>query len=158
MFNSLCLVSGKPVALLLGRNSVARKCLPQTVPAAVAMTVYRPFSQTRLSWQQHMEYNKGEAIEQWSKRQLRMLQDQDFTTNEEKVLFKKLLKEYNPAALSVQDISGGCGSMYAIHVTSTKFNDLSIIKQHQMVNDFLKHDLAKWHGMQLVTKNDKGRK
>lgn len=91
---------------------------------------------------------------EWTARQTRMLQDQEFTTKAEERVFKKLLKEYDPAALSVQDISGGCGSMYAIHITSKAFNDLKIFKQHQLVNHFLKDDLAQWHGMQLVTKKD----
>ena len=29
---------------------------------------------------------------------------------------------------------------------------LPIVRQHQMVNEFLKEDIAKWHGIQLTTK------
>lgn len=110
----------------------------------------RSFIQTTI-WSQQANIENSA----WSTRQSRMLEDQEFNTAEEATLFKKLLKEYDPAALSVQDISGGCGSMYAIHITSNKFNDLTIIKQHQLVNTFLKEDIARWHGIQLITKKDK---
>ena len=52
----------------------------------------------------------------------------------------------------VQDVSGGCGSMYAINVTSEKFRGLSMIKQHRLVNDILSEEIKKWHGLQLKTK------
>jgi stress-induced morphogen len=52
----------------------------------------------------------------------------------------------------VQDVSGGCGSMYAINVTSEKFRGLSMIKQHRLVNEILGEEIKKWHGLQLRTK------
>jgi stress-induced morphogen len=52
----------------------------------------------------------------------------------------------------VQDISGGCGSMYAIQIESPKFKGLTVIKQHKLVNQVLKEEIAKWHGVQLRTK------
>jgi stress-induced morphogen len=54
--------------------------------------------------------------------------------------------------IQVQDISGGCGSMYAIQIESTKFKGLSVIKQHKMVNEVLKDEIKSWHGVQLRTK------
>jgi stress-induced morphogen len=52
----------------------------------------------------------------------------------------------------VQDISGGCGSMYAIEIESPKFQGLTVIKQHKLVNQVLKEEIAQWHGVQLRTK------
>ncbi len=52
----------------------------------------------------------------------------------------------------VQDISGGCGSMYAIEIESPKFKGLSVIKQHKLVNQVLKEEIAQWHGVQLRTR------
>jgi stress-induced morphogen len=52
----------------------------------------------------------------------------------------------------VQDISGGCGSMYALEIESPKFKGLTVIKQHKLVNAVLKEEIAKWHGVQLRTK------
>ncbi|KTB23784.1 Altered inheritance of mitochondria protein 1 [Nakaseomyces glabratus] len=76
-------------------------------------------------------------------------------TEEEKRIYEKLSKAFNTTDLRVQDVSGGCGSMYAIDVTSDKFNTLTTIKQHQMVNEVLKEDIPKWHGLQLRTKKNK---
>lgn len=42
--------------------------------------------------------------------------------------------------------------MYAIEIESPKFAGLSVIKQHKLVNQVLKEEIAKWHGVQLRTK------
>jgi stress-induced morphogen len=62
-----------------------------------------------------------------------------------------LANELHPQSLEVMDISGGCGSMFAINVTSEKFKGLSMIKQHKLVNSILSEEIAKWHGLQLHT-------
>ncbi|CCH58237.1 hypothetical protein TBLA_0A04430 [Henningerozyma blattae CBS 6284] len=67
-------------------------------------------------------------------------------------IYNKLSTQLDPVQLKVKDISGGCGSMFAIHISSNQFNNLSIIKQHQLVNSILKDDIKNWHGLQLTTK------
>lgn len=67
-------------------------------------------------------------------------------------LFGILNKSLDPAVLDVRDVSGGCGSMFAINVVSEKFNGLSLIKQQRLVNEILKDEISKWHGLQLRTK------
>jgi stress-induced morphogen len=52
----------------------------------------------------------------------------------------------------VQDISGGCGSMYGIAVSSEKFKGIPMIKQHRLVNEILGDQIKTWHGIQLKTK------
>lgn len=42
--------------------------------------------------------------------------------------------------------------MYAVEIASAKFNGLTVIKQHKMVNEVLKDEIAGWHGIQLKTK------
>lgn len=42
--------------------------------------------------------------------------------------------------------------MYALDVVSDKFRGLSVIKQHRLVNQVLKTEIAGWHGVQLKTK------
>jgi stress-induced morphogen len=42
--------------------------------------------------------------------------------------------------------------MYAIAIESAKFKGLSVIKQHKLVNQVLKEEIAGWHGVQLRTK------
>lgn len=45
--------------------------------------------------------------------------------------------------------TGGCGSFYSIIISSPKFNGLSTIKQHKLVNQCLKEDIEGIHGLQV---------
>lgn len=54
--------------------------------------------------------------------------------------------------IQVQDVSGGCGSMYALDIVSEKFKGLTVIKQHRLVNSVLGEEIKKWHGVQLKTR------
>lgn len=63
-----------------------------------------------------------------------------------------LQKEFSPTILSVRDVSGGCGSMFAIQVESAKFKGIPMVKQHRLVNELLKDEISQWHGLQLKTK------
>lgn len=51
----------------------------------------------------------------------------------------------------VQDISGGCGSMYAIEVTAEDFRGKTMLKQQRMVNAALGEVIKGWHGVQIRT-------
>lgn len=73
-------------------------------------------------------------------------------TEEETLVFDKLAAALNPVHLQIQDLSGGCGQMYAVEVESAKFAGLSMVKQHRLVNDILKEDVARWHGLRIKTK------
>lgn len=68
-------------------------------------------------------------------------------------IYNILNEEFKPLRLQVQDVSGGCGSMFAILVESAKFKGLPMIKQHRLVNETLKDEIKKWHGLQLKTKS-----
>ncbi|EAT79613.2 hypothetical protein HBH56_184300 [Parastagonospora nodorum] len=76
----------------------------------------------------------------------------DYLNEAELHVFNKIKGELDPVKLEVQDISGGCGSMYAIEIESPKFAGLTVIKQHKLVNEVLKEEIAKWHGVQLRTR------
>ncbi|CCK70665.1 Bol3p KNAG_0E04120 [Huiozyma naganishii CBS 8797] len=80
---------------------------------------------------------------------------QKFDTKGEQEVFALLLSELQPIALEVKDVSGGCGSMYSIRVRSEKFNSLTTVKQHMLVNQILKERIPQWHGLQLVTEKVK---
>lgn len=67
-------------------------------------------------------------------------------------IYEKLKNHLSPFFLEVRDISGGCGSMYSINIISEKFNNISMIKQHRLVNSILKDEIKTWHGLQLKTK------
>ncbi|GMI48484.1 hypothetical protein TrCOL_g5883 [Triparma columacea] len=54
--------------------------------------------------------------------------------------------------VEVKDISGGCGSMYAIEVESLDFKGVSKVKQSRMVNDLIKKEIGEMHGLTLKTR------
>ncbi|RDI79414.1 Efflux pump [Venturia inaequalis] len=76
----------------------------------------------------------------------------DHLDEKEKAIFRKLTDGLQPTALEVQDVSGGCGSMYSVSITSERFKGLAVIKQHRLVNEILGEDIKSWHGIQLRTK------
>ncbi|KAG8202238.1 hypothetical protein GWM34_02813, partial [Candida africana] len=67
-------------------------------------------------------------------------------------IYNILQQELNPVNLKIKDVSGGCGSMFSIFIESEKFKGLTMIKQHRLVNEILKDEIKKWHGLQLRTK------
>lgn len=69
----------------------------------------------------------------------------------ESEIYSKLKTHFNPSDLIVKDVSGGCGSMFAIQIESENFKGIPMIKQHRLVNQLLKDDIKNWHGLQLKT-------
>ncbi|KAK8048156.1 hypothetical protein PG994_009886 [Apiospora phragmitis] len=76
----------------------------------------------------------------------------DYLDEAESSIWDQLTAEFSPTELQVQDISGGCGSMYGIEITSEKFRGVNMLKQQRMVNAVLGDQVKKWHGVQLRTK------
>lgn len=70
----------------------------------------------------------------------------------EKAIWEMLMKALEPTKLEVQDISGGCGSMYGIDVVSERFRGLGMLKQQRLVNEVLGDEIKGWHGVQLKTR------
>lgn len=70
---------------------------------------------------------------------------------QEREIFDKLNQKLNASKLTVRDVSGGCGSMYAIEIESEEFRGKGMVKQHRLVNEILKDDISQWHGLQLRT-------
>ncbi|KAG5362953.1 Altered inheritance of mitochondria protein 1 [Yarrowia sp. B02] len=70
----------------------------------------------------------------------------------EKQISQMLTDEFKPVSLDVRDISGGCGSMFAIQIVSDQFKGIPMVKQHRLVNALLADEIKQWHGLQLVTK------
>lgn len=75
----------------------------------------------------------------------------DFLDAAESEIWTLLEEEFAPTELSVRDVSGGCGSMYAVEITSAKFKGTNMLKQQRMVNAVLKDKMKDWHGLQLKT-------
>ncbi|KAI1413581.1 bola-like protein [Hypoxylon sp. FL1857] len=80
------------------------------------------------------------------------LEKPDYLDASESAIWDKLVAEFDPTELSVQDISGGCGSMYGIEIASEKFRGSNMLKQQRMVNAVLGDQMKGWHGVQLRTK------
>ncbi|XP_026748333.1 bolA-like protein 3 isoform X1 [Galleria mellonella] len=57
--------------------------------------------------------------------------------------------------ISVEDISGGCGAMFEISVEAKEFIGLSTVKQHRLVTDSLKKEIAEMHGIRIHTSPSK---
>lgn len=58
----------------------------------------------------------------------------------------------NPTtSVLVRDISGGCGSMYAIDIASSRFRGLNLLAQQRLVNRALGDQVKQWHGVQIRT-------
>ncbi|KAF3006294.1 hypothetical protein E8E14_009473, partial [Neopestalotiopsis sp. 37M] len=61
----------------------------------------------------------------------------DYLDAAESEIWDKLTAEFAPTELMVQDVSGGCGSMYGIEIASEKFRGTNMLKQQRMVNAVL---------------------
>ena len=70
----------------------------------------------------------------------------------ERQIWEMLMRELKAEKLEVQDISGGCGSMYGIEVVSERFRGLSMLRQQRLVNKVLGEEIKGWHGVQLKTR------
>lgn len=96
-------------------------------------------------------------------------------TDGEQMIRTILTDRFQPSVLKVQDVSGewppvpssrpescseyadgergarigGCGSFYAIQLSSKKFNGLSTVKAHRLVNEQLKDVIKDIHGLQV---------
>jgi len=69
----------------------------------------------------------------------------------ELAIHAKLTAKFVPTQLQVQDVSGGCGSFYAITIASQAFEGLPIVRQHKLVTDTLKDEIEGIHGLQIKT-------
>ncbi|KAG6914300.1 hypothetical protein DXG01_001208 [Tephrocybe rancida] len=66
----------------------------------------------------------------------------------ERLITNKLAERFAPCQVKVQDVSGGCGSFYAINISSPAFAGLSVVKQHRLVTETLKEEMPDMHGLQ----------
>ncbi|POS85048.1 hypothetical protein EPUL_004557 [Erysiphe pulchra] len=69
----------------------------------------------------------------------------------EKKIFHHLVQELKPTSLDIQDISGGCGSTYAIEIVSHCFSGLTLVQQQKLVYVALRDMIKNWHGVRIQT-------
>jgi len=74
-------------------------------------------------------------------------------TEGEKKLTDMLKQRFIKSKLiEVVDISGGCGSMYAVYVETSEFKNMRTVKQHQLVTEVLKKEIKdNMHGVRIQT-------
>jgi BolA-like protein 3 len=121
-----------------------RKSLQGTIPARRGYSSESSIAGT---------IGKGaEGIPEEAARTRESLQAPEHLNEKEKEIFELLNKEFQAQKLEVQDISGGCGSMYGIEVVSERFRGLSMLRQQRLVNEVLGEEIKGWHGVQLRTK------
>ncbi|KAJ6599371.1 bola protein, partial [Mycena vulgaris] len=57
---------------------------------------------------------------------------------------------FSPSELQIEDVSaGGCGTFFAITITSEAFKGLPMVKQHKLVTQTLKDEIEEIHGLQV---------
>ncbi|KLO07478.1 bola-like protein [Schizopora paradoxa] len=67
----------------------------------------------------------------------------------ERNIHEKLSKRFDTSRVQVQDVSGGCGTFYAITIASKAFTGIPTVKQHRLVNETLKSEISGIHGLQV---------
>ncbi|RPB02112.1 bola-like protein [Choiromyces venosus 120613-1] len=107
-----------------------------------------PATTTSLTWRSQWIQKYYSTSSAGAKPQLTI---PDHLNDQEKGIFKKLAGELKPTRLEVKDVSGGCGSMYAIEIASERFVGLSLVRQHRLVHEILGEEVKAWHGVQLRT-------
>ncbi|PSN74816.1 bola-like protein [Corynespora cassiicola Philippines] len=138
-------------ALLRCAASVLPRSSPRLLPATCRMSTYvRP--ETRPALQSGPSRRFPAFARSYSQETSQPPEPPDYLSEGELHVFNKIKAELEPVKLEVQDISGGCGSMYALEIESPKFKGLSVIKQHKLVNQILADEIKSWHGVQLRTR------
>ncbi|KAN0097776.1 BolA protein [Tylopilus felleus] len=82
---------------------------------------------------------------------LRSLSTPASQSTTENTIVAKLTERFSPSELAVQDVSGGCGSFFAIKIASDAFKGLPTVKQHKLVTEVLKQEIQGIHGLQIKT-------
>ncbi|CAG2180125.1 unnamed protein product [Oppiella nova] len=74
------------------------------------------------------------------------------TTKPETRISDILRQEFPKATeIVVNDISGGCGAMFEIHIQTSEFTGLNTVRQHLKVNHALKNEIKDMHGIRIYT-------
>ncbi|CAL1284596.1 unnamed protein product [Larinioides sclopetarius] len=64
---------------------------------------------------------------------------------------KKLEKELEATFVSVEDMSDGCGAKFNAIVVTPKFEGVSLLQRHRMVNEVLKEEMNSIHAFTQKT-------
>lgn len=75
----------------------------------------------------------------------------ELTSGEKKITDMLKSKFPNATHVNVEDISGGCGSMYDVQIEAAEFKGKKTILQHRMVNEALSEEIKDMHGLRITT-------
>ncbi|OAA71699.1 BolA-like protein [Akanthomyces lecanii RCEF 1005] len=146
MQSSLCAACRRAAATTTLR--APRTVLSRHLSATVAATRQRPVVQSRpapLSLHSHLRarrpYSSAAAAPETPS-----------MSDAESAIAQLLVDALAPvSSVLVQDVSGGCGSMYAIEIAAEAFRGKTMLKQQRMVNAALGDVVKTWHGVQIRT-------
>ncbi|KAI1739663.1 bola-like protein [Xylaria scruposa] len=141
----------RTVISTLRQGSTAARCSPININRLLLQTQSRSFRSATLSRVTRppctMRYSTASNPPDAA-----LPEKPDYLNDAESAIWDKLTAEFAPTELVVQDISGGCGSMYGIEIASEKFRGANMLKQQRMVNAVLGDEMKSWHGVQLRTR------
>ncbi|CAI6364494.1 unnamed protein product [Macrosiphum euphorbiae] len=70
----------------------------------------------------------------------------------ENILYLSLQKKFPQAKeIKIKDISGGCGAIFEVFISTTEFKGMSMVKQHQLITEVLKDEIKSMHGIRIHT-------
>ncbi|KAK3058801.1 hypothetical protein LTR09_000366 [Extremus antarcticus] len=131
------------IATLRSATRIGQLCAPQGPVLLVRRPIRHIHAPARLPSIQQRLYS-AEAVEP--------VEPPEYLSEGERRVFDKIKEGLQPLKLEVQDVSGGCGSMYALDIVSDQFKGMPVIKQHRLVNKVLGEEMKAWHGVQMKTK------
>ncbi|KAN0124206.1 BolA protein, partial [Russula decolorans] len=67
----------------------------------------------------------------------------------EQAIYDKLSKRFQTSELLIQDVSGGCGTFFAITIASKAFKGMPVVEQHRLINKVLQKEIEGIHGLQV---------
>lgn len=138
---------------LVSSLSSSRACSGSSAPAPTLTRTQTASRPARLSWTARQPARSLAAnLGRRHFSAAASLPKPDFLDEAESNIWDLLCEAFAPAELSVRDISGGCGSMYGIEISSDKFRGANMLKQQRMVNAVLGDLMKDWHGVQLKTR------
>jgi stress-induced morphogen len=67
----------------------------------------------------------------------------------DKQLEAVIVEKFQPTQVTVQDISGGCGSSFKVTIVSALFEGKSLLERHRLVYSILENEMKEIHALEL---------
>mmetsp|Transcript_17432 Transcript_17432/g.27845 ORF Transcript_17432/g.27845 Transcript_17432/m.27845 type:complete len:150 (+) Transcript_17432:19-468(+) len=73
--------------------------------------------------------------------------------SEERVVgMQKILEDFGAEFINIEDTSGGCGAFFHIHIVSSKFEGMALVKRQREVQKMLHEFIHDVHGTSIKCK------